>query len=187
MSPIGQDLFKPLADSSLSGDALTSVIVGAGGAVVAYASIFNGLGRLLWAWTSDAIGRRRVFVTMFISQALLYVLVAAGFISNYYMFILVVCYLLACYGGGFATMPAFAADAFGPKHIGKIYGSMLTAWGVAGVVGPLVFAQVKQATGSFAIALYIAASMLIVGLVLALTYKKPQLQEQAELAMEPAE
>ena len=110
---------------------------------------------------------------MFITQAALYILVALGAISNYYLFIVVACYLLACYGGGFATMPAFAADSFGPKDIGKVYGVMLTAWGAAGVVGPLIFAKVKEATGSFVVALYIAAGMLIVGSILSITYKKP--------------
>ena len=50
---------------------------------------------------------------MFITQAVIYLLVAMGYVSNYYLFIVVSCYLLACYGGGFATMPAFAADSFG--------------------------------------------------------------------------
>ena len=85
------------------------------------------------------------------------------------LFTIVACYLLACYGGGFATMPAFAADAFGPANIGRVYGTMLTAWGAAGVVGPLVFAQLKNQT-----ALYVAAGLLAVGLLLALAYRRPQ-------------
>jgi len=89
------------------------------------------------------------------------------------MFTIIACYLLACYGGGFATMPAFAADAFGPKNIGRIYGIMLTAWGVAGVVGPLIFARIYEATQSFQGALYAAAALLAVGFVIALVYKKP--------------
>jgi hypothetical protein len=44
---------------------------------------------------------------------------------------------------------------------------MLTAWAAAGIVGPLVFAQIKG------IAVYVAAGLLIVGLLLALGYKRP--------------
>src|SRR5438128_12192927 len=44
--------------------------------------------------------------------------------------------VLMCYGGGFGTMPAFAADYFGPKNVGPIYGLMLTAWGFASAFGP---------------------------------------------------
>jgi OFA family oxalate/formate antiporter-like MFS transporter len=103
-----------------------AVVAAAGGAVVAYAAIFNGLGRLFWAKISDNIGRKMVFMIMFATQAVMYVLVAKGYVANYYLFIVVSCYLLACYGGGFATMPAFAADSFGPAYIGKVYGFMLT-------------------------------------------------------------
>ncbi len=140
-----------------------------GGSIVAYASIFNGLGRLFWAWTSDAIGRRNVFLTMFITQAVLYILLPQ--IGSQILFTVVACYLLACYGGGFATMPAFAADSFGPTSIGRIYGMMLTAWSAAGVVGPLVFAAIKG------IALYVAAALLILGFFLALAYKRPKPKE----------
>lgn len=144
----------------------------AGGTILAIASIFNGAGRLFWAWTSDFIGRRGVFITMFLSQAILYIVFPK--ITNQLLFTITACYLLACYGGGFATMPAFAADAFGPKNIGRIYGIMLTAWGAAGVIGPLIFARIYEATKSFQGALYAAAGLLAVGFVIALAYKKPK-------------
>jgi OFA family oxalate/formate antiporter-like MFS transporter len=160
LSPMAQDVIKK-TDPLIAGAALAL----AGGSILAYASIFNGLGRLLWAWTSDAIGRKNVFIIMFITQAILYVLLPQ--IDNQLIFIVVACYLLACYGGGFATMPAFAADSFGPGYIGKVYGIMLTAWGAAGIVGPLVFAQIKG------IAVYVAAGLLAAGFLIALSYKRP--------------
>ena len=143
----------------------------AGGSILAIASIFNGLGRLFWASVSDKIGRKNVFLIMFASQAILYVLMPQ--IRGQLLFTILGCYLLACYGGGFATMPAFAADAFGPKNIGRIYGMMLTAWGVAGILGPLAFARVYQTTQNFKMALYIAAGLLALGFVITLVYKKP--------------
>jgi len=85
------------------------------------------------------------------------------------MFTVAACYLMACYGGGFAVMPSFAADSFGPTYIGKIYGAVLTAWGFAGVAGPLVFAQIKGAP-----ALYVAAALLVAGFVITLAYKRPE-------------
>jgi len=159
LSPLAQDMLK----KSISDAGQLAL---AGGAILAYASIFNGLGRLFWAWTSDAIGRRNVFITMFITQAILYIVLPQ--IGNTFLFTVIACYLLACYGGGFATMPAFAADSFGPTYIGRVYGMMLTAWAAAGVVGPFVFAQMKS------ISLYVAAALLIIGLLLALSYKRPQ-------------
>lgn len=163
LSPMAQGLLKE-SDPTKYADAAQLAI--AGGWVLAIASIFNGLGRLFWAWTSDFIGRRNVFLTMFITQALLLVLVPA--IGNVTLFTVAVCYLLACYGGGFATMPAFAADSFGPAYIGRVYGFMLTAWGAAGVAGPLVFAKFKGATP-----LYIAAGLVTAGFLIGLAYKRP--------------
>jgi len=169
LSPIAQDLYKPLVDPSITGEKLVKVLAAAGGTVVAVSAIFNGLGRLFWAKISDNIGRKAVFATMFITQAVFYVLVAMGVISNYYFFMGIACYLLACYGGGFATMPAFAADSFGPGYIGKVYGFMLTAWSAAGIVGPLVFAQMKRDG-----ALFVAAALLALGFVITLLYKSPE-------------
>ena len=163
LSPMAQDVIKK---TSLGITPAELAI--AGGTILAYASIFNGLGRLFWAWTSDAIGRRMVFIVMFISQAILYIYLPQ--VSEQMLFTVLACYLLACYGGGFAVMPAFAADSFGPGYIGKVYGMMLTAWGAAGVVGPLVFSQIKG------IALYVAAGMLLLGFVLAFMYKPPAKQ-----------
>ncbi len=135
---------------------------------MAVAAIFNGLGRLFWAKLSDNIGRKMVFMIMFATQAVLYLLVALGYVPSYTLFLVVSCYLLACYGGGFATMPAFAADSFGPAYIGKVYGFMLTAWSAAGIIGPLVFEAFKPQ------ALYIAAGLLTVGFLIALVYKAPK-------------
>lgn len=160
LSPMAQDVIR-----NTSAGITPAALAVAGGAILAYASIFNGLGRLFWAWTSDAIGRRMVFIAMFISQAILYIYLPQ--VSAQLLFTVLACYLLACYGGGFAVMPAFVADSFGPGYIGKVYGMMLTAWGAAGVVGPLVFSQIKG------IALYVAAGMLILGFILAFLYKPP--------------
>jgi OFA family oxalate/formate antiporter-like MFS transporter len=168
-SPLAQDIYKKTMGlaGNLTPEQITVVAV-AGGAVVAYAAIFNGLGRLFWAKISDNIGRKMVFLIMFATQAVMYVLVAKGYVASYYLFMVVCCYLLACYGGGFATMPAFAADSFGPANIGKVYGFMLTAWSAAGLIGPYVFEAFKPQ------ALFIAAGLLTVGFFITLAYKPPK-------------
>jgi len=163
LSPMAQEVV-----SKAQGVTDPKVLAVAGGAILAYASIFNGLGRLFWASVSDYIGRKNVFITMFITQALLYIYLPQ--VSAVFLFTVVACYLLACYGGGFATMPAFAADSFGPGYIGKVYGIMLTAWGCAGVFGPLVFSipAIKP------IALYVAAGILALGFLIAISYRPPK-------------
>jgi MFS transporter, OFA family, oxalate/formate antiporter len=163
LSPMAQDVI-----SKAEGVTDPKVLAVAGGAILAYASIFNGLGRLFWASMSDFIGRKNVFITMFVTQALLYIYLPQ--VSAVFLFTVIACYLLACYGGGFATMPAFAADSFGPGYIGKVYGIMLTAWGCAGVFGPLVFSlpAIKP------IALYVAAGILLLGFLIAFSYRPPK-------------
>ncbi len=168
LSPLAQEFYKPLlTDPNIlnNPEAMTKALAVAGGTVVSISAIFNGLGRLIWARISDTIGRKNVFITMFASQAVIYVLVAMGIISGYWLFLVAACYMLACYGGGFATMPAFAADNFGPGYIGKVYGFMLTAWSAAGIVGPFVFASFKDQ------ALFIAAGLLIAGLLITIAFK----------------
>lgn len=165
LSPMAQEVLKKTMTETDPAKLAASLAV-AGGTILAIASIFNGFGRLFWAWTSDAIGRKAVFMIMFATQAVLYILLPK--VGSSFLFTVVACYLLACYGGGFATMPAFAADSFGPTYIGRVYGFMLTAWATAGIIGPWVFAQFKG------IALYVAAAFLVVGFLLALAYKRPE-------------
>ena len=81
--------------------------------------------------------------------------------------------ILACYGGGFGTMPSFNADYFGTKYLGQNYGYIITAWGVAGLVGPYIAGAVKDATGSFSGALMPMAVMLLIAMILPFLTKKP--------------
>jgi OFA family oxalate/formate antiporter-like MFS transporter len=166
LSPMAQDII-----GKTQGITDPKALALAGGTILAIASIFNGLGRLFWAWLSDAIGRKNIFIIMFLTQAILYILLPQ--ISGQFLFTVIACYLLACYGGGFATMPAFVADSFGPAYIGRVYGIMLTAWSVAGVIGPMVFAQLKG------IALYVAAGLLLAGFLIAIAYKRPEPKKAA--------
>ncbi|WP_017292992.1 MFS transporter [Geminocystis herdmanii] len=171
LSTIAKNLYPVMAN--LTPQEATQARDTAGAFVVAIASIFNGLGRLFWAWLSDGIGRKLVFSIMFLSQAVLYLIIPH--ISNYYVFMIIASYLLGCLGGGFATMPAFTADTFGSAHIGRIYGTMLIAWGSAGVVGPLIFTWIQETTGSYNLALYVAMALLFIGFILTRMYKRPSL------------
>jgi OFA family oxalate/formate antiporter-like MFS transporter len=84
--------------------------------------------------------------------------------------------VLLCYGGGFGTMPAFAADFFGSRNVGSIYGLMLTAWGFAGVCGPTLIAQVRQSTGYYTEALQLIAGIMLVSAILPFVIRPPKVQ-----------
>src|SRR5229473_1830537 len=141
-----------------------SAVIAAG--LVGIISIANGSGRFLWAWFSDAIGRKSVFLAMLLLQAAAFLLLSH--VSGFASLAVLAFMILLCYGGGFGTMPAFAADYFGTKDIGSIYGLMLTAWGAAGVVGPTLIAQVRQATGAYQDALKIMALMTLLSAIVPL-------------------
>jgi len=162
LSPMAQDVYK--IAQGITDPAQLAIL---GGGVLATASIFNGLGRLFWAAVSDKIGRKNVFLVMFATQAALYFYLPS--VTSPLIFTIIACYLLSCLGGGFAVMPAFAADSFGPTYIGKVYGFVLTAWGAAGVIGGLVFAKFTVQP-----ALWTAAALLATGFVVAFMFKRPQ-------------
>jgi OFA family oxalate/formate antiporter-like MFS transporter len=162
LSPMAQEVIS--AAKGITDPAELAVL---GGGVLATASIFNGLGRLFWAAVSDKIGRKNVFLTMFATQAALYFYLPQ--VNSVLIFTVIACYLLACLGGGFAVMPAFAADSFGPTYIGKVYGFVLTAWGAAGVAGGLAFAKFDKQQS-----LYIAAGLLIAGFVVTMLFQRPK-------------
>jgi OFA family oxalate/formate antiporter-like MFS transporter len=145
--------------------------------MVGLISIANGIGRLAWAWLSDAIGRRNVFLIMFLLQAILFFILPS---QREFTALASICFVvISCYGGGFGTMPAFAADFFGTKWVGSIYGLMLTAWGFGGVFGPLLVANIRQATGKYDLALVIIAVIMLVSSVLPLIVRAHRVERQA--------
>ena len=115
--------------------------------MVGIVSIGNAMGRVFWAWTSDIITRRATFVVMFLVQAALFWFLPDA--TSTALLIILSFAILMCYGGGFGTMPASVADAFGAKNVAPIYGLMLTAWGLASALGPLLIAQLRETTGTY--------------------------------------
>jgi len=150
---------------------VTRVSAAVAAGLVGLISIANGSGRFLWAWFSDLVGRRWVFFMMFVLQAILFASLPR--ISSFPAFSALCFVVLLCYGGGFGTMPAFAADYFGPENIGSIYGLMITAWGFAGLFGPMLIARIRQSTGHYSQALYIIAVVMLCSAVIPLIVRPP--------------
>jgi OFA family oxalate/formate antiporter-like MFS transporter len=151
---------------------ITHVTAAVAAGMVGIISIANGAGRFLWAWLSDAIGRRMVFLSMFLVQAVVFWMMPH--VSGFGIFTALAFIILLCYGGGFGTMPAFATDYFGPTNVGSIYGLMLTAWGFAGVLGPTLIAHIRQSTGHYSQALQVIAVIVLFSAVLPLITRPPQ-------------
>jgi OFA family oxalate/formate antiporter-like MFS transporter len=153
---------------------LTAVTAVTAAGMVGVASIGNAVGRVCWAWVSDLITRRATFVTMFVTQAFLFWFFPN--IATASLMTIVAFVVLMCYGGGFGTMPAFAADYFGPKNVGPIYGLMLTAWGCASAFGPLLIAHMREGDGSYRGALHIIAGVMAVSVILPIVISPPKVR-----------
>ena len=77
------------------------------------------------------------------------------------------------YGGGFATAPAYLKDLFGTMHVGAIHGRLLTAWSVAGVLGPVLVNRIRDyqlahhasGVGVYSSTMYLMAALLVIGLL----------------------
>ena len=150
---------------------MTGVTAAGAAGMVGIISIANGAGRFIWASLSDLIGRRWVFLMMFVVQAVMFAMLPS--VRSFPVFTVMACVILLCYGGGFGTMPAFAADYFGAENVGSIYGLMLTAWGFAGVLGPTLIATLRQRTGQYDEALYMIAGLMLISAVIPMIVSAP--------------
>ena len=163
-SPMMQDLFQK------------TPLQAAG--VVSLISIFNAGGRLFWASCSDFIGRRNTYLVFFTVQFVLFLFIPGLAASGKWgLFEASLFVVFTMYGGGFATIPAFLADLFGPDNVGAIHGALLTAWSAAAVVGPVIITELSNSAraalppGASKVHIYdkpleVLAALLAVGFVL---------------------
>ena len=139
-----------------------------GATLIAVSSLCNGVGRLLWGLLSDRLGRVTVFRILLASQMLVFGMLMTE--RDPWIFSALVCYVLLCFGGGFATMPSFVLDVFGTKRMSTIYGAILTAWAAAGIFGPLYVGYLKDQYPDRAVIYCFLIGILILGLGYAFTY-----------------
>jgi MFS transporter, OFA family, oxalate/formate antiporter len=134
-------------------------------------SLANAVGRFFWGAISDRIGCSRTFAVMFAVQAA--TLLWLSRIHDLPAALAGISVVLLCCGGGFGTMPAYNAQQFGTRYIGRNYGLLLSAWGFAGLVGPMLVAHIKEVSGSFAATMPMIAIMLAAAVILPLMTRNP--------------
>jgi MFS family permease len=163
-SPMIQEMFKG------------RVLEVAAGGFVGLLSLFNMLGRFFWASTSDYIGRKPTYTIFFLLGIVLYIALpftGRSHLNNVLLFVLISAIVISMYGGGFATIPAYLRDLFGTLHVSAIHGRLLTAWSVAGVLGPLLVNYIRKyqidhgvaPTNAYSTVLYVMAGLLVLGLI----------------------
>jgi len=139
--------------TEIFGTTLPNIVDGAFAATyVVMISVFNMIGRICWASSSDFLGRRNTYWIFFALGIVLYCSVpytAQQVSVNPTVVWLVYFYaatmiIFTMYGGGFATIPAYLADVFGTRFVGGIHGRLLTAWSSAGVFGPVAITSLRE-------------------------------------------
>jgi OFA family oxalate/formate antiporter-like MFS transporter len=134
-----------ISQAADAAQAVAGVSAATAATLVGVLGLFNGGGRVFWAWLSDRIGRMMAFLGMLgVQMVSFFALPYARPLILFSVFAALV--YLAC-GGGFGTMPATAADYFGTPHAGAVYGAMIVAWSIGGVVGPSVTAKLYEESG----------------------------------------
>ena len=147
-------------------DAATRWILDKGAMAVGVLAIFNALGRVIWGFVSDRIGRTITFVVMFLIQAAM--LAALGALTTELSLAVGAAMVGFNFGGNFALFPSATADLFGAKNMGANYGWVFTSYGIAGVVGIAAGNAAKSSTGDYQYAFYIAAVLCVLSAGLAL-------------------
>lgn len=163
-SPMIADFFRETS---------TPVGTAAAAGFVALLSLTNMLGRFVWSSTSDLVGRKNIYRLYLGVGALLYLVIALTTNASKLVFVLCAMLILSFYGGGFATVPAYLKDLFGTYQVGAIHGRLLTAWSMAGVLGPLIVNAIsdsQKAAGKvgpdlYSTSLFIMIGLLVVGFV----------------------
>ncbi len=146
--------------TEIFGTTLPNIVDGAfAGTYVVMISVFNMCGRFFWASVSDYIGRKNTYWIFFALGIALYLSIpfcaeqvgaapAAIWLVYFYAATMII---FTMYGGGFATIPAYLADVFGTRYVGAIHGRLLTAWSVAGVLGPEAITLLRDSASTSAI------------------------------------
>jgi MFS family permease len=140
-------------------------------------SLFNMGGRFFWSSTSDYIGRKPTYMIFFCLGIALYLFLprtGSDGLNNLTLFIATAVIIISMYGGGFATIPAYLRDMFGKNNVSAIHGRLLTAWSVAGILGPVLVNYLRKQqieshhvppAQAYSFVLMVMAGLLVVGLV----------------------
>ena len=147
----------------------------AGTAMAVFYSIANGLGRIVWGTISDRIGRKLALVLMCALQGVV-MLLFYWMGGNQYALYLGATLIGFNFGGNFSLFPTMTADLFGAKNVGLNYGWVFTAYGVGGILGPIMAAAIRDAGLSWLSAFVIAGVACLVAALIGIWVKRPQLE-----------
>lgn len=141
----------------------------AAASLVGIIGIFNGGGRIAWSTISDYLGRSQTYILFFIIEIVAFYLLART--NSALTFQILILLIITCYGGGFSCMPAYLADLYGIRQLSTIHGRILTAWGLAGIVGPMLVSYFHEAGYGYTTALECFAALFVLNTIIAIVLK----------------
>lgn len=145
----------------------------AAGTAMAWYAILNGIGRIAWGRISDSTGPKIAIFIMCILQGILMLTLFSG-ANTPLMLIIYASAIGFNFGGNFALFPVATSRLFGTKNVGSNYPFVFTAYGIAGIAGPMLGGFVRDSTGSFLMAFLPAGIACILGAFLVLTLVQPK-------------
>ena len=141
----------------------------AAASLVGIIGIFNGGGRIAWSTISDYLGRAQTYILFFIIEIVAFYLLAQT--NSALTFQILILLIITCYGGGFSCMPAYLADLYGIRQLSTIHGRILTAWGLAGIAGPMLVSYFHEAGYGYTTALEYFAALFVLNTIIAIILK----------------
>ncbi len=146
---------------------------------VALLAVFNAGGRVLAGALSDKIGRIRTIFIVSVGQAIVMLLFSGA--STITGFVVGSAIIGICYGSCLSLFPSACGDYWGTKNLGLNYGILFTAYGIGGILGPILAGRISDSTGNYSMAYTIAAGLMIVAAVLTFFTKAPEKEIAREL------
>ena len=141
----------------------------AAASLVGIIGIFNGGGRIAWSTISDYLGRAQTYILFFMIEIVAFYLLAQT--NSALTFQILILLIITCYGGGFSCMPAYLADLYGIRQLSTIHGRILTAWGLAGIAGPMLVSYFHEAGYGYTTALECFAALFVLNTIIAIVLK----------------
>jgi len=132
----------------------------------------NVSGRVLSGWLSDILGRlntlRVVLAMSCVAMPALY-WVGAHLTALYVL----IYFVYFSYGAQASVIPSTVSDFWGTRYAGTNYGSLFTAWGFAGILGPTIGGVLFDKYRNYGVAFYTAAALAVVALICVLIARRP--------------
>ncbi len=141
--------------------------------LVGIMGICSTFGRFLLGGLADRYGPRHMLTLMFagLAVSMLWWLVAPPVFSALALYAALFGVL---YGGYISLMPVLAMQYFGGRRIATIIGALYTSWSFGALFGPTMAGAIRDASGSYALAILIGAACMGLSAVCCILIREPE-------------